>query len=164
MQQNTKRKKEAKKTLDKENTNVNKEAYKVAKKVAKKNVASAKARVPYVDMDTIDGLKRVLIMAKQRDKNSKDTYQTKLIKDDEGNVIVEEAEILKRWWDYFNRLMNEENPKVSRQMTQREENEETCEITSMEVEQTLKKMKTGKAMGPDNLPIEVWRCLGKYGV
>ena len=92
VQQNIKRKKEAKKTLDKENTNANKEEY-------KKNIASAKARayqVLYEDMDTIDGLKRVLKMAKQRDKNSKDIYQTKLIKDDEGSVIVEEAEILKR--------------------------------------------------------------------
>ena len=73
---------------------MNKEAYKVAKKVSKKNIASAKARayqVLYEDMDTINGLKRVLRMAKQRDKNSKDIYQTKLIKDDEGNVIVEEA-------------------------------------------------------------------------
>ena len=72
----------------------------MAKKVAKKNISSAKARayqVLYEDMDTIGGLKRVLRMAKQRDKNSKDVYQTKLIKDDEGNVVVEEAEILKRW-------------------------------------------------------------------
>ena len=66
--------------------------------------------------------------------------------------------------DYFNGLMNEENPGVSRQMIQRVENEETCEITSMEVEQALKKIKNGKVVGPDNLPIEVWKCLGSTGV
>ena len=49
-------------------------------------------------------------------------------------------------------------------MTQRVVNEETCEIASIEVEQTLKKMKNGKVVGPDNLPIEVWKCLGSMGV
>ena len=60
--------------------------------------------------------------------------------------------------------MNEENPRVSRQMTQRIVNEETCEITSMEVDQALKKMKNRKAVDPDNLLIEVWKCLGSTGV
>jgi len=32
---------------------------------------------------------------------------------------VENAEILKRWQEYFNKLMNEENPRESRQETQR---------------------------------------------
>jgi hypothetical protein len=28
----------------------------------------------------------------------------------------------------------------------------------------LKRMKGGKAMGPDGIPIEVWRCLGERTV
>jgi hypothetical protein len=33
-------------------------------------------------------------------------------------------------------------------------------IKESEVKEALKKMKTGKALGPDDIPIEVWRCLG----
>jgi hypothetical protein len=33
-------------------------------------------------------------------------------------------------------------------------------IQESEVKEALKKIKTGKALGPDDIPIEVWRCLG----
>ncbi|CAO2183052.1 unnamed protein product [Urochloa humidicola] len=33
-------------------------------------------------------------------------------------------------------------------------------VQEAEVEEALKRMKGGKAMGPDGIPIEVWRCLG----
>ena len=33
-------------------------------------------------------------------------------------------------------------------------------IQESEVREALKRMKGGKAMGPDGIPIEVWRCLG----
>ena len=33
-------------------------------------------------------------------------------------------------------------------------------IQEAEIGETLKKMKGGKAMGLDGIPIEVWRCLG----
>ena len=33
----------------------------------------------------------------------------------------------------------------------------------VEVRKALKQMKTGKPMGPDNIPIETWKCLGEVG-
>jgi hypothetical protein len=33
-------------------------------------------------------------------------------------------------------------------------------IHESKVKEILKKMKTGKALRPDDIPIEVWRCLG----
>ena len=33
-------------------------------------------------------------------------------------------------------------------------------IQEVEIGEALKRMKGGKAMGPDGIPIEVWRCLG----
>ena len=33
-----------------------------------------------------------------------------------------------------------------------------------EVENALNKMKNGKAVRPDNIPIEVWKSLGKKGI
>jgi Reverse transcriptase (RNA-dependent DNA polymerase) len=37
-------------------------------------------------------------------------------------------------------------------------------IQESEVKEVLKKMKTGKALGPDDIPIEVWRCLGDIAI
>jgi hypothetical protein len=35
-------------------------------------------------------------------------------------------------------------------------------IQESKVKEALKRMKGGKAMGPDGIPIEVWKCLGGY--
>ena len=37
-------------------------------------------------------------------------------------------------------------------------------IQEYEVRETLKRMKGGKTMGPDGIPIEVWRCLGNIAI
>ena len=37
-------------------------------------------------------------------------------------------------------------------------------IRESEVEEALRKMKNGKAVGPDNIPVEVWKSLGRLGV
>jgi hypothetical protein len=37
-------------------------------------------------------------------------------------------------------------------------------IQEAKIGEALKRMKGGKAMGPDGIPIEVWRCLGKRAV
>jgi hypothetical protein len=37
-------------------------------------------------------------------------------------------------------------------------------IQEAEIGEALKRMKGGKEMGPDGIPIEVWRCLGERAV
>jgi hypothetical protein len=37
-------------------------------------------------------------------------------------------------------------------------------IQEAEIVEALKRMKGGKAMGPDGIPIEVWRCLGDRAI
>ena len=37
-------------------------------------------------------------------------------------------------------------------------------ISESKVKEALKRMKSRKAVGPDGIPIEVWRCLGEVGV
>jgi hypothetical protein len=39
-----------------------------------------------------------------------------------------------------------------------------CRIQESEVKEALKRMKGGKAMGPDGIPIEVWKCLGDIAI
>ena len=141
--------------------------YKTAKKEAKRNVAIAKARAYdhlYEDTDTTEGQKKVLRMAKKGKKNSKDIYQWKVIKDEEERVLVEDLKILERWREHYQKLMNEENTREGRNEQQAEVEDDIREITSADIEMALRNMKNGKATGPDNLPVEVWKSLGRTGV
>ena len=47
-------------------------------------------------------------------------------------------------------------------MTERERvNLEVERISKEEVGLNMKRMDNGKAVGPDNIPVEVWKCLGE---
>ena len=59
--------------------------------------------------------------------------------------------------------MNEENPRELDEV-QVEVHTEVANITCSEIEKALKKMKNGKAVGPDNLPVEVCKILGAPGL
>ena len=74
-----------------------------------------------------------------------------------------------RWQGYFCKLFNGEDVDVS-QHTEHlaREERQNCKpgqpITREEVKEALRKMKSGKAVGPDNIPVEVWKSLGEEGV
>ncbi len=46
-------------------------------------------------------------MAKQMRKERKDVIGTKYVKDELGNIKVEEADIMQRWKRYFHELLND---------------------------------------------------------
>ena len=115
-------------------------------------------------MDTTKGQKTVLRMSKERENNSKSMYQSKGIKDEEDRVLVDDLKILARWSEYYQKLMNEENPREGRMEEQAVVDDAITEITSAEIEMAFRNMKNGEATGSDNLPIEVWKSLGKTGV
>ena len=41
---------------------------------------------------------------------------------------------------------------------------EEVNCISREVKNALRRMKKGKAVGPDKLPVEVWKCMGEMGI
>ncbi|XP_068228054.1 uncharacterized protein [Palaemon carinicauda] len=84
------------------------------------------------------------------------------IKDSNGIVLAEENEI-KRWETYVEGLLNDGNPRTVFEDGLPYETV-TKGVTRREVEQAVKKMKNGKAAGPDNLPLEVWKGLGEEGI
>ena len=48
-------------------------------------------------------------MVRQRNRAGKDIYHVRVIKDKNGNVMVNSEAVLKRWKEYFEKLLNEEN-------------------------------------------------------
>ena len=60
--------------------------------------------------------------------------------------------------------MNEENPREGRNKQQVVVEDDITEINSADIEMALRNTKNGKATGPDKLPVEVWKSLGRTGV
>ena len=71
--------------------------------------------------------------------------------------------VLKIWKKYFKKLLNEKNDKEPRTEEVEEVNEE-ANCVSREVKNALRRMKKGKAVGPDELPLEVRKCMGEIGI
>ena len=78
-------------------------------------------------------------------------------------MLVEHLNILERWREYYQKLMNEDNLRGGKNEQQAEVEGDITEITSTDSEMALRNMKNGKATGPDNSPVEVWKSLGRTG-
>ena len=94
-----KEKKEAKKAWDKTRNENTKKVYKEKKSKAKKAVAMAKGRVYddlYDRLETKEGKKELYRLASQRDRAGKDVQHVRVIKDENGNVMVNSEAVLKR--------------------------------------------------------------------
>ena len=117
----------------------------------------------YKELETPEGERKIYRIAKARDKSAKDFTQIRQIKDEQGVVLWEHDQIIERWKGYYGNLLNEENPRTV--FGDGVPNEGlTPAINRKEVEVALKGMKLGKAMGPDGIPVEVWKSLGKKGL
>ena len=103
-------------------------------------------------------------MAKQKETAGRDVQQVKVIKSKDGKVLVDEEEVVGRWREYFNELMNVENEREERAGEELAIHAEVENITREEVRKALSKMKNGKAVGPDGIPIEAWKHLGELAV
>ena len=94
-------------------------------------------------------------LARQRDTAVKDVQHVRVIKDENGNVMVNSETVLKRWKEYFEELMNEENNREPLIEEPEVVNEEVICVSREEVKNALRRMKKGKAVGLDELPVEV---------
>ena len=79
----------------------------------------------------------------------------RVVKNENGNMLNSE-EVLKRWKEYFEKLMNKENNRNPGTEEAEVVNKEV-NCVSREVKNALRRMKFGKAVGPDELPVEFWK-------
>ena len=88
----------------------------------------------------------------------------RVIKSEDGEVLMDEEKVKQRWKEYFDNLLNLENPREPRETRAEVIERDVEEITGDEVQTAMKKMKKGKAQGPDEIPVEAWMALGREGV
>ncbi|VDO81652.1 unnamed protein product [Heligmosomoides polygyrus] len=116
--------------------------YREARKAAKKAVAAAKAAY-YAEvsekLETRDGKRYLYRLAKARCRQAEDIEKFFGINDENGHLLMDRKRAVKQWRDYFEEISN---------------------ITISESEASLKKMKSGKATGPDDLPADLWKSKG----
>ena len=117
----------------------------------------------YEELETPEGERKIFRIAKARDRATKDYTQIKQIKDGNGVVLSDQNKIKERWEGYFENLLNEENPGVVFEDGIQNQGV-TPDVSRKEVKLALKKMKNGKATGPDGIPVEAWRSLGEEGI
>ena len=61
------------------------------------------------DLETNEGRLKMFKVAKQMRKERKDVIGVKFIKGDDGEIETKDKDILRRWQEYFEQLLNEEN-------------------------------------------------------
>ncbi|KAK3523754.1 hypothetical protein QTP70_009236 [Hemibagrus guttatus] len=167
VQDSIQRKRLAKKKWDMDRTEENSQEYKELQRRVKREVSKAKQKAYdelYTRLDTREGEKDLYRLARQRDRDGKDVQQVRVIKDRDERVLTSEESVQRRWKEYFEELMNEENERAKRVEGVNSVEQKVDKIRKDEVRKALKRMKSGKAVGPDNILVEVWKCLGEAAV
>jgi hypothetical protein len=148
----------------------NMEKYKVAKKAAKRAVSEARGRAYedlYQRLNTKEGERDIYKMAKFRERKTRDVNEVKCIKDGDDQLLVKDEAIKRRWREYFDNLYNGEVESSTIELDDSFDDTSMCfvrRIQESEVKEALRRMKGGKAMGPDGIPIEAWRGLGDVAI
>ena len=164
VQESIRKKRLAKKRWDIQRDEESKQEYKEMRREAKKEVAKAKSKAYdelYEGLDTKEGEKTLYRLARQRHQAGKDVQQVRMMKDKDGNVMTDEESVLRMWKEYYMGLMNEENERERREIDGERVNLEVEIVSKEEVMENIQRMKNGKAVGPDDIPVEVWKCLGE---
>jgi len=152
-----------------EEVEFNRVQYRNTKKEAKKAVAVAKNNIYeriFHRLNAKGGENEVFKLARARERRSRDVSGVRCIKDEDGRVLVEDAKVQGRWQGYFCKLFNGEDLDVSRHTKLLAQEEQqyyrlSQPITREEVKEALRKMKSGKTVGPDSIPVEVSKSLGE---
>ena len=109
----------------------------------------------YARLETKESEKEWCRLARQRNRARKHVQHVTVMKDENGNVMVSSEAVLKRWKKCFEKMINEENDRELRTAEAEVVNKEVNCVNREEVKNVLRRMKKGKAVGTDELPVEV---------
>ncbi|KAK3554912.1 hypothetical protein QTP86_000952 [Hemibagrus guttatus] len=148
-------------------TEENRQEYKELQHRVKREVSKAKQKAYdelYTRLDTRQGEKDLYRLARQRARDGRDVQQVRVIKDRDGSVLTSEESVQRRWKEYFERLMNEENEREKRVEEVKSVEQKVDKIRKDDIRKALKRMKNVKAVDPDDIQVEVWKYLGEAAV
>ncbi|KAK3524921.1 hypothetical protein QTP86_011507 [Hemibagrus guttatus] len=140
-------------------TEENRQEYKELQRRVKREVSKAKQKAYddlYTRLDTREGEKDLYRLARQRDRDGKDVQQVRVIKDRDGRVLTTEESVQRRWKEYFEELMNEENEREKRVEGVNSVEQKVDKIRKDEVRKALKRMKSlfNRVLESERMPEE----------
>ncbi|XP_060177755.1 uncharacterized protein LOC132607687 [Lycium barbarum] len=115
------------------------------------------------------GDKKLYKLAKAIERRARDLDQVKCIKDENNEVLVEEARIRRRWNSYFHKLLNEEANRdivlggLELSERHRDFGYSWC-IKVEEVKGVIHRMRRGRSAGPAEIPMNFWKGVGGAGL
>jgi hypothetical protein len=112
----TKEKKECFRRMHLDRSVNNVERYKVAKKTAKRAVREVRGQMYdrlYRRLGTKEGKKDIYMMAKSRERKTRDIIQVKCIKDATEWLLTKDEDITNMCREYFNKFFNEDSESSS---------------------------------------------------
>jgi hypothetical protein len=121
----------------------------------------------YQRLGTKEWKKDIYGTVKSRERKTRDIIQVKCIKDATERLLTKDEDIKNRWREYFDKLFNEDSRSSSIELDISSDDlnrQFVRRIQESEVKDALKRMKGGKTMGLDGIPIEMWRTLGDIAI
>jgi len=162
------RKRLAKKKWDTETTEESRHEYRKMQHRVKVEVAKAKQREYndlYARLVSEEGETNLYRSVWQRDRDGKDVQQVRVVKKRKEKVLTGTRGVIRRWRkEYFKELMIEENKRERRVEEVTVVDQEVAKISKGKAMRAFKSIKSGKAVGPDDILVEVWKCLKEVTV
>uniref|UniRef100_A0A183FLY9 Endo/exonuclease/phosphatase domain-containing protein n=1 Tax=Heligmosomoides polygyrus TaxID=6339 RepID=A0A183FLY9_HELPZ len=106
-------------------------------------------------LESRDGERYLYQLAKNCHRQTEDIEKFFGINDENGHLLMDRKKALKRWRDYFEEISTVEFPHSA--IPSAPTHGPVQKITVEETEAALKKMRPGKATGPDNVAAELWK-------
>ena len=142
-------------------------AYNTAKRTSNRAVHQARSEAEKVALQKIDprsGDVHVYRLAKQMRRDNQDVMGEKPVKNDAGQLSLDEEAKKEAWSEHYERLLNVEFPWNPEDLSEESPVEGPSEPITLEmITKAISKMASGKAAGPSGIVAEMLKPVGETG-